>query len=208
MSIFDKIFGSNEERRIKGQFEEIRKDVEKTYKPCAKIAEEIIRSSQNCLLKTKEYINCENEKDRIPTEMIIFHEYIYFFMHMTLRAAFDKMESQQIEKLQEYLGPIITGTAIDSYLGHWPQDIKDKLTNNFIDGLNDAELEYAAAKRLATKGSPFDSETIIFILGKRIADDANSPSNPVTISMAGLMAMDELIRVKFHELIDEAAKTL
>jgi hypothetical protein len=208
MSMFDRIFGNKEERKIKEQFEEIRRDVDKTYKPCKKIAEEIIRSSQNCLLKTKEYINCENEKERILTEMTIFHEYIYFFMHMTLRTAFDKMKPQQIEKLQEYIGPIITGTAIDSYVGHWPEDIKNKFTNNFIDGLNDAEMEYAAAKRLATKGSPFDPETIIFILGKRIADDANSSSNPVTISMAGFMAMDELIRVKFHELIDEAAKTL
>jgi hypothetical protein len=45
-------------------------------------------------------------------------------------------------KTQEYLSQLIPSTAVDSYFAHWPEDLKAQMIEDFIDNLNDSEVEY------------------------------------------------------------------
>ena len=71
----------------------------------------IVQAATNCRDATKGLIQASTEKDRIEREIYIFYEFIDSFMHMTLREAFVALNTIQMEKLQGYLGPLISSTA-------------------------------------------------------------------------------------------------
>ncbi|MGH9863335.1 MAG: hypothetical protein ACRD35_07925 [Candidatus Acidiferrales bacterium] len=152
MPIFSRLFGSSQEREIKKLFHETHKRVEKEYKPLGEVGRAIIQASTNCCDSVKEIINAPTEKERLQQEIFIFYEFIYFYMHLTTRHAFVQLPEPQIRKLQGYLGPLISSVAIDSYFAHWPDDLKQKMTGEFYDKLNEAELEYTECTQFDSSG--------------------------------------------------------
>ncbi len=143
MSFLSKILGSSREREIRKLLAETQKQVEKKCKPFERVGLAIIQASTNCRDAVKELIVAPTEKERLEHEIWIFYEFVYFFMHMTMRQAFVQLTAPQMRELQSYLGPLISSVAIDSYFAHWPDDLKQKMTSEFYDKLNEAELEYA-----------------------------------------------------------------
>jgi hypothetical protein len=123
---------------------DIKKQVRASLKPLEEVGEAIINASTNCRDAIKGLINAPTEKERQQREIFIFYEFIYFYMHLTMRQAFASLPESSIKNLQGYLGPLISSVSIDSYFAHWPNDLKKKMTDEFYDKLNDAELEYAA----------------------------------------------------------------
>ncbi len=69
---------------------------------------------------------------------------------MAMRAAAAQLSEGKIEKLQQYLGPLVSSVAIDSYCAHWPDDLKKKMMAEFYDNLNNADLEYTQCARAAS----------------------------------------------------------
>ena len=139
---------------------------------------------------------------------MIFYEFIYFYMHMTMRYASSVMNEEQMKKLQEYLGPVIVSTSIDSFIMHWPQELKEKITDDFYDCLNDADIEYATAKEIISKDDPFKENTLCYKLGVRVSEWIGNSLNPSSIFEVTMMATDELIKMKLNNLVTEAANTL
>ena len=150
MSIFSKLFGASKDHELKKLLSQIQRQVGKEYKPMAKMGRAIIQASTNCRDAVKELIEAPTEKDRQQKEAFVFYEFIYFYMHLTMRHAFGKLTETQIKKLQDYLGPLLSSIAIASYFAHWPEGLKQKMTDEFYEKLNEAELEY-------TKCTQFDS---------------------------------------------------
>jgi hypothetical protein len=139
------------ERELKRRFAEIEQRVRKENAPLGAVGLAIVQAATNARDQTKPMIKAPDEKDRIQREIYIFYEFIYFFMHMTMRQAFAGLTAACLQELQTYLGPLISSVAIDSYFAHWPQDRKERMISEFYDKLNDAELEYTQSTQFETE---------------------------------------------------------
>jgi hypothetical protein len=143
-------FGRSE-RELKRRFAEIEERVRRENAPLGAVGLAIVQAATNAREEAKALIKATDEKDRIQREIYIFYEFIYFFMHMTMRQAFAGLTAARLEELQAYLGPLISSVAIDSYFAHWPQDRKERMIGEFYDKLNEAELEYTETTQFETE---------------------------------------------------------
>jgi len=210
MPIFSKLFGSSRQREIKKMLAVSHKQVQEEYKPLEELGEAIIQASVNCRDAVKELINTPSEKDRQQREIFVFYEFIYFYIHLTLRQAFGILTKEQTQKLQDYLGPLISSVAIDTYFAHWPEDLKQKMTDEFYQKINDAELEYTeCADRIQFDSSKEKQERIkdifsaLFLkLSSNVACLAYNDENnlPLTVPVTEV-AMNEWIRMRLDKLI-------
>lgn len=141
MSFFSKLFGGSQDRALDRLFAEAQQRVNQEYGPMGKVSLAIVTAATNFRDVIKGRIVGSDERARKQIEVFVFYELLYFYMHMTMRATAQLTESQ-ITKLQAYLSPTISATAIDSYCAHWPEDLKQKMIAEFYDNLNKAESEY------------------------------------------------------------------
>jgi len=142
-------FGRSEQE-LKQRLSRIEGQVQRENKPLGAVGLAIVQASTNARDQAKLMIKSQNEKDRIQREIYIFYEFIYFFMHMTMRQAFAALSAARLEELQAYLGPLISSVAIDSYFAHWPEDRKQRMIAEFYEKSNEAELEYTEATQFET----------------------------------------------------------
>lgn len=149
--------------------------------PIHDICINIIRSSYECSEGVKHFINIQDDKKRQEAEIYVFYEFIYFFMHITNRAAFATLTKEQRENFQEIIGPIIVSTAIDSFFAHWPEKIKNNMTSEFYEKLNDQELEYSIVKKLFSKDNPFGDDSLFSILARNICELSGNKNNPIVM---------------------------
>lgn len=149
MTILSKLFGRSktEPDRI---FAEAKKHVEQEYGPMGKVGIAVMRAATNSRDAIKGQLLVPTESKRSEIEVHAFWEFVYFYMHMTMRAAAAQLTNERIEKLQGYLGPLVSSVAIDSYCAHWPDDLKRRMTAEFFENLNNAELEYSHRAKAAS----------------------------------------------------------
>jgi hypothetical protein len=143
-------FGRSE-RELERHLSQIEEQVRQEHKPLGAVGLAIVQASTNARDQAKSMIKAADEKDRIEREIYIFYEFIYFFMHMTMRQAFAALSTVRLEKLQAYLGPLISSVAIDSYFAHWPEDQKQRMIGQFYEKLNETELEYTECTQFETE---------------------------------------------------------
>jgi hypothetical protein len=118
MSIFSRLFSNPERRQLEQAFLKARKQTDKEFSPVARLGTAIIAASTNCRDSVKLFLVSLEEKERMQREIFIFYEFLYFFMHLTNRHAFKELTSAEMEKLHEYLGPLVSSVAIDAYFAH------------------------------------------------------------------------------------------
>ena len=215
MPISSKLFGSSKQREIKKMLAETHKQVQEEYKPLGELGKAIIQASVNCRDAVKRLINMPSEKERQQREIFVFYEFIYFYIHLALRQAFGNLTKEQTQKLQDYLGPLISSVAINSYFAHWPEDLKQKMTDEFYQKLNDAELEYAeCTDRIQFDSSKEKQERIkdifnaLFLkLSFNVANLACNDENNLALTVPVMeVAMNEWIRMRLNKLIADVKK--
>jgi len=196
------------ERELKQKISATQKEVEREYKPVGDIGLAIIKASHHCFETIKPFINAPNDKEKQQSEILLFYEFIYFFMHMTNRLAFSKISTKQIQKLQEFIGPIIAETAINTFFNHWPDDYKSRMNSEFYEKVNITELEYSKSKELFSKDKPFTSDSLFSMLARNVAELTGSSMNPATMTAILSVATNEFSEMKLAELIQSASKVL
>ena len=148
-------------------------------------------------------------------EVFVFYELLCFFLHLMNRQAFKTLGPERREKLQEEVGSVIVPTAIDTFCGHWPDELRLRLRRSFYEKLNDAEVEYASCKLLFPKKEPYDeisacSRLAINILGSAGYDaDVQSVQGDSMelMSFVGVLVKDTLTigdLKNFGELVENA----
>jgi len=186
MSIFSKFLDNSKERELKKSMAKIHNEVEREYKPIGEVGRAIVQASMNCREAVKELIKMPTEEEKQEREIFIFYEFIYFYMHLTMRQAFGVLSEEQIKKIQDFLGPVIASVAIDSYFAHWPEDIKEKMTGEFYEKLNDAEMEYAACTQSETSAEGEERikekfRALFLKLCSNVADLASNEESNLTL---------------------------
>jgi hypothetical protein len=188
MSFFSKLFGDSDKREIWKSISQAQKAADKTCKPITEISLAIVTASVNSRDAVKALIEASSEKERQEREIYIFYEFIYFYMHVTMRHAFVHLTDSQIESLQGILGPLISSVAIDSYFAHWPNHLKEKMVNEFYDKLNDAEIEYAQSTQVDSAFAGEDdfaqkSKALLIKLGSNVSALASDSEKDIAIVM-------------------------
>jgi hypothetical protein len=206
MGIFSKLFASPDERKVKRLYDESQERAKEFTKPLGAIGLAIVQAAKTCSEKLKSNINAP-EKEKQQAEMYVFFEFVYFFMHLTMRSAFSQLPEPQIRRLQSYLGPLICSTAIDSFVGHWPENLKKGMHSDFYSKLNDAEIEYSSCKELLSE-KPFTGNGLFEKLGLIVADLSGQQMNPVTIMLVIECSLDAYKSMNLDSLVSEAGKTL
>ena len=208
MRIFDKLFDSRFERELKRKISTNKNEVEREFKPIGDISLAIIKASHQCFETIKPFIDNPNNKEKQQNEILLFYEFIYFFMHLTNRIAVSDMNSQQFTKLQEYIGPIISGAAVDTFFNHWPEDIKSRMNSDFYENLNIAEYEYSKSKEIFSEKKPYTSDSLFSMLARNVAELTGSSMNPATMIAVMGIATKEFSKMQLAELIQTASKVL
>jgi hypothetical protein len=118
-------------------------------KPLGDLSLAILRATDSCQQAIGPVFGFSGEGTPSPEQIQSFHEFLFFFMHVTLRSAVAEAYSeQQLRRLQNYLAPVVAGTAVDTFCKHWPTDIKKKLVAEFYSNLNNSEMEFTECKAL------------------------------------------------------------
>jgi hypothetical protein len=139
---------------------------------------------------------------------MIFYEFVYFYIHLTMRQASLVMTIEQMRKLQEYLVNFFVTTALDAFFMHWPHESKEKITDIFYFCLNKANIEYTSAKEIISKNGEFSENTLCNKLGLRVSGWFDNPLNPVFIFQAAMTAVAELRKMKLNNLVTKASNNL
>jgi len=206
MGILSDLFDSPDERKVKRLYGESQERAKEFTKPLGAIGLAIVQAAKTCSEKMKPSINAR-EKEKQQAEMYVFFEFVYFFMHLTMRSAFSHLPEPQIRRLQSYLGPLVCSTAVDSFFGHWPEDRKKGLRSDFYTKLNDAEIEYSACKELLSE-KPFTGNALFEKLGQNVADLSGEQMNPATIMLVIDCSLDAYKSMNLDSLVSEAGKVL
>jgi len=78
----------------------------------------------------------------------VLFEFMYFFLHLTNRYAFAQLGNERRNKLYDELVPPTIDAMIETYFGHWPQNLKDGIESDFYNNLANTEMEYGSCKEL------------------------------------------------------------
>lgn len=186
MSIF-----SRKSKTIKNQVEKIiedsNKQTEKEFGPLRDVIFAITKAVVESREGIKPMIENPDDDKRLLTEVYIFNELVLFFMHLTVRQASGLMSQHEMNRLQEYVGPMVADVTIDSYFQHAPQEGKAKLKSEFFHNLNNSEQEYANCSRFDSPPPPEGRSVQIFerllnLVAERIGTLLGRDSNLITIA--------------------------
>ncbi len=133
---------------------------ESEHPPIADLARRIFRASFNGTQALMSSVRDEDYIGRTERLYLVQFEFLYFFMHMASRVAFGELGHERRCKMQDQLIPLIVQPTIESIFGHSPANMKDKMESEFIEKLNNAELEYATCKQLFDRENLFASNAL------------------------------------------------
>jgi hypothetical protein len=203
VSLFSRFFGSSQKRELYRIFENARRQTDKEFGPVGRLGSEIIAASTHCRDQVKPLLTSSDEKERVQSEIFIFYEFIYFFLHLTNRYAHKVLSSEEMSKLHEYLGPLVSSVAIDAYFAHWPADLKERMLGEFYEKLNTAELEYTEAGKRS--GSNEEGLSQLFTtLGNNVSMLASDDNGDGDISqVASNVAIEEFGRRDFQRMVQD-----
>lgn len=125
-----------------------------------------------------------------------------------MRSAFTQMTEQQTGKLQGYLGPLISSTAVDSFFGHWPEDMKERVRDEFLEKLNDAELEYSTCKELLSEKNPLTGDSLFSKLTRNVAELSGNSMNPAVLTLVISTGVDAYKGLQLDALVENVGRTL
>lgn len=215
MGLFDKFFGNPKQRDVEAQLADAERSAKQRMAPLGEIAKGIVGATYGSYQDLAPQLGYSLEGAPSQTQIYVFYELLYFFMHMTMRACkAARLSEVQIERLQAYLAPVISSTAVDTFFLSWPEDFKSRMIGEFFDKLNDAECGYAPCDELMSK-NPFDGKSLLGVLGVNTAKlvaalsgRAEEAFNPMHALVTAQVALKKLEENDLYQLVLRAARVL
>ncbi len=198
------IFGTPEERKLRDLLKEAEAETSEVYGPLGRLALGIVTASWDSYQGLAKVLGFSVEGQPTERQMLVFYELLYFFAHVTIRTAVaHQLTESQIFKLQDYLGPQLSRTAVDTFCKHWPVELKRRMAGEFFERLNDAEVEYSECRGLMVKDKPFDRESLFGRLSHNVAELWESPSDLVVMTATQTSALEAFTNMRLAKLIDD-----
>jgi len=166
-------------------------------------------AAESCCNQVKVLLNKMNDDEKSIAKIDVYYEYMFFFIHMTERMAFNYFTKKQMKILNEYLIMQLVPMAIDRFFSRSPAEVKESLTNEFMDKRNAAEISYTDSREIfSQKFDPLNSDAVFSKLGRSVATIMGEPYNPATIMLVIKYGADALMNMDLESLIKQARKVL
>jgi len=127
--------------------------------------------------------------------MKVFFEFQNFYLHLTDRFAFGRLDEQKRGKVMTELERVSIDTSVETICKDWPRDkianIKKECMDNFLVSMQD----YAQYKKLFPDEGQGPKDTLLWEFGKQIASLSGRP-----FDMAFIIAGVELASKALTEL--------
>jgi hypothetical protein len=136
----------------------------------------------------------------------VLFEFMYFFLHLTNRYAFAQLGQERRNKLYDELVPTTIDATIETYFGHWPQNLRDGIERDFYSNLNNTEMEYGSCKELLLMPED-DAPTV-----EKIRSGAKSKSmigqltDNLSLIIEGEISLDPIFRLTICGVVVESLK--
>jgi hypothetical protein len=212
MSIFDKLFDKLRKKTSapaeKDMFAKFGKII---YPKIADLSCVVVDRSYKCGQQLKSQIDEKFGKDSKESIMALIrvqYEFLFLFSHLTILFAYSILGDQKARNLQGFLGPLLADSTTESWFGHWPEELKKSIQDNFFTNMNIADNEYAKCNELLIKDEPFSDNAIFSKLAKDIAEIIGCSNDQNAITNIILITVDTFSDMKLQELIKNASSDL
>lgn len=208
VGLFSKIYGKSKDPDQDQVFKDIQRQVINDFIPLEQLGLAIVAASTNC----RDKFNSKNRnhlKDRTRQEILIFREFMYFFIHISLRQASWYLSDSAVCYIKGYLIQLLSSAVIDSYFVYWPSDLKEKMTSEFYEKVNDTEKEYTVCDKEAisadrVKRSKELASALLRRLGRNISSlILDNDSNIDMISNVAIFTLREWKKMELPRLINQ-----
>lgn len=202
MRLFGRIFGTREERMAKELLKGVETETSEVYGPLRDLGLGIVKAAWDCYQGFSELVQVSIQGRPTEQQMLVFYEFLYFFIHVTMRAAVARgLTEMQISKVQDFLDPLLSHTAVDTFCRDWPSELKERMAHGFFEKLNDAEAGYSECRALISKDHPFEKESGIGRLSHNVAEVWGTPYNPAVMMAAVTAAVKGYKSLPLDKLI-------
>ncbi|HEX6977632.1 MAG TPA: hypothetical protein VF185_04765 [Patescibacteria group bacterium] len=150
----------------------------------------------------------KDSKEAISHLIEVQYEFLFFFMHLTMRYAFGELGHEKRVKIQDFLSPTLQETTTKSWFGHWPDKYKEGIKNEFYRNMNNAELEYSKYKKMFADKNESPKDTLFWEFGKNIARLSGHENDPIVMMKCIALCVEELKQIKLRELVIATGKEL
>ena len=134
-------------------------------------------------------------------------EFLFAFLHVTSRlgvSVFGKTDKTTL--LLRPLGPFIAEAHVETYLGHWPADMKKRIEAEFLQNLNQAQKEYSSCGDIVIEGRPFSRDAIIGLLAFKVAEITGNSSDVAGLMLPAQIATNAFAKMNLRRLLEDAGK--
>jgi hypothetical protein len=166
MGIFSRLFPSREARLVKEIFSKVHQE----QQPINNLASAIRSAAISCGEVMKPHVHFDSEDKNTEQWIYVIFEFMYFFMHVTDRAAYAQFGHERRKKLMNELGQLTIDPAIETFFGHWPDDLKAKMRDEFYQKMNDAQREYSTCQELISNDNPIGGNALFSKLARNVLE--------------------------------------
>jgi hypothetical protein len=164
----------------------------------------IIEAAIRCLERIKPFFLPGKAKTEAHlTEFYVFNEFLYFFLHMSNRAAFSEgFNEQERNAFLEKLFPVLIATVIDLFAEDLPEEIKGRIRGEFYDNVHFAETGYSTSKELVSKEyKPLSGDSLLAKLSRNVVAKTDKEYNPEALTQVTVAAFEELKKADIPKLV-------
>jgi hypothetical protein len=162
MNIFRRIFSSPEERRALEIIKKAKADTSEVYDPLWNLGLGIIKATMDSYQSLGTTLNYSTSGTPTEKQIKVFNEFLYFYMHFTNRVVLGQgLSENNLEMIQNFIGPQLSRTAVESFFAHWPTDLKRRLIHEFFEDLNNADIKYSYCKKLVIVEKVIENESLV-----------------------------------------------
>jgi hypothetical protein len=200
--------GNSHERQLHRLYEDAKRETEREYAPLADLSMIIATSAERCTAQIKRYLSIPDEEKIHGGEIYIFFENVYFFVHIAMSEAGLLLPERQAKKVFEYVFEIIPPASVDKFCAHWPEEIKRKMTNEFIQKLNQSGAEFAQTARGTTGNYQDKIQALIILHGQHIVQlcQREAEWNDLKVGLLNIIT-NALVSAQFERSIQKIGHT-
>jgi hypothetical protein len=171
----------------------------------------LMNAAYQCGQAFKDSINNkfgEETQDAMLSWSQVQYEFLFFFTHIAMRYAFERLGHEAIAKLQALLAPLLVDSTTEAWFGHWPDKFKAGIRKEFYHNINVAELEYSKCKKMFPEENEGTKDTLFWELGKNIARLSGYENNPAIIMHCLKVSVEQFKAMELDNLIDAVGKEI
>jgi hypothetical protein len=209
MKLFDRFLGTPQERRAKNLLKKAEAATCEVFGPLGDLGLGIVKAAWDCYQDFCRLSEVSVEGRPTEQQMLVFYEFLYFFIHVTMRGAVAHgLTQMQISNVQDFLGPLLSHTAVDTFCRHWPLELKERMAHEFFEKVNGAEADYSQCRAFMLSEQPFVKESLTGKLSYNVAEVWGSPYNPAVMMAATTSAVNAYTNMPLDKLIREVATVI